>query len=219
MPEIPFPAGERGIARALGNARPELVRPDPLERQIRPPNRRDGLEAHHFEGVGVPKKPAHDAGDLEEVSPRHRDGRRGLEAPARTSASAPDQVGELRTEPVELGLRGRPGVAVAPPAHRRVDVERYLGEAATNHEPLQQAALSPERLAVGHEHRDEPDRTRVRDELHELRLGPQGHLAVGELDVPGRPEPLPDRPHLRFHVLDRARATSIPGRITQQAPR
>src|SRR5207253_6576196 len=100
MPEVSFAAGVHGIARALGDARPKLVRIDAVERRIRTTDGRHGLEAHHLEGIGVLEEPAHDARNLREVSPCHRDGRRGLEAPAGAPASAADQLGELRAEAV-----------------------------------------------------------------------------------------------------------------------
>jgi hypothetical protein len=151
-----------------------------------------------------PGEPAHHVGHAVEVVAR--DGHRG--GGAQRQAGGPLRRAHHRRELLAQRVELRLGARRAPPlaraaALRGVDVDAHLGEAALDHEPLEQPRAPAERVAVRHEHRDEVERPRVPQQLDDLLGRAQRDLAVGELQVARVAEDRAQQPHLLLDGLDR----------------
>jgi hypothetical protein len=127
-------------------------------------------------------QPAHHVRDLGEILLGDGEGHGGTQGEAGLPARLTDHRREFLPQRHQLQLRLRRLVAV-PPALGYVDVDRDLGQAPLGHQPLEEAWLAAEVVAVGHHHGDDADRPRVAQDLSQLLDRPEGHLAVGDLDV------------------------------------
>ena len=141
-------------------------------------------------------QPAHHVGDLREVVLGDGEGHGGAQGPAGAPAGLADHRREFLAQGHQLQLGLRRLVAV-PPALGDVDVDRDLGQAPLGHQPLEQPRPAAEVVAVGHHHGDDADRPRVAQDLGQLLDRPQGHLAVGDLDVALRAQPAAQLVELR----------------------
>ena len=175
----------------------------------------DGLEADHLEGIRVPGDAAHGVRHPPEVVPGHGHGGGRHQGAPRLPPRVADDGRELLAQGVQLLLAGRVLVALAP-AHGGIHVDADLAQAALLHEPLQEPGPAPERVAMGHEHGHQAQPVGVEEQLPELLLGPERHLAVRELQVPAVAEEGPQRAHLGLDGVHALRGNVV-GLLAQVA--
>jgi hypothetical protein len=100
-----------------------------------------------------------------------------------------DHRRELGAQRIEVSFAGDAREVIAPAALRGVDVDADFSEPAFDHETFEEARFAAKRLAVRHEHWDEPNFAGVADQLDDFGLLAEGNLAVGELNIPRGTEP------------------------------
>ena len=168
------------------------------------PDLRDRLEGHHEEGVGIGHEPRDHVGHATEVLRGDGHRRGGADVEPRRGARRPQHGRELGAERVELRFRRRVPVLAHAPTLRRVDVDADLAQPTLDDQSFEQSRPPTKRIAVGHEHGDQLERAGVAQQLDDLLDRTQRDLAVGELQVAGRPENGAQSPHLgldRLHGL------------------
>ena len=93
----------------------------------------------------------------------------------------PSSVNASRTGCRSASLLMRPIGKPVPPGLRHVDVHRDLPQPAFDHQPLQKLRVLDQRLAVRHQHRHEPDRVGVADDLDQFVLPPGAPICIGDI--------------------------------------
>jgi hypothetical protein len=81
---------------------------------------------------------------------------------------------------------------IAPAVHCRIDMETDFSESPLRHQTFEKSRLAPESFTMGHDHRNEPNRTRIGDQFDQFRFGAQGDLSVSQLEIASWTEPAPE---------------------------
>ena len=91
---------------------------------------------------------------------------------------------------------------VAPAALGGVDMQAEFFQPALDHQPLEHLGVAQEPVAMAHQHRDQLDVAGVAQDFDHLVGWAQGHLAVGELDIPPGAEFRSQQIELRLDVFE-----------------
>ncbi len=196
-----------GHIESVRDAVPQGVHGHPAtEAGFRAPHLRDRLKAYQPERVGVVRQPAHYIRHAVEVLARHRHGRGYAQRAAGPLLRRTNDLRDLGPQRIQRLLRTRASVGVPHTATLgRVHMNAQLEQAALDHQSREQVGATPERIAVGHQHGNEPERLRVLQQFDQFLGGAQRDFTVGELNVARMAERGTQRAHLRLDCLDRFR--------------